>query len=110
MTSREENQCRACRLKIFCYDHISPTVAEEESTHKPTKTSEKEGVEHATPDISESNEDTNSNSSEPISYGKFERSQQNEGEDEDNTNTKTPPPTRDPALPRIQINGIEITY
>jgi hypothetical protein len=101
MSTASTDDCRACQLGTFCYDHAStsttPTPASPPSnTQKPKQTPNSEAPE---PEQGGLREDE----------GLFERST---ASDDEHHRPKTPPTrsVRNPSLPSIQVNGVEIPY
>jgi hypothetical protein len=101
MSNASQDDCRACQLGIFCYDHTSTSTTPTPAS-PPSRTQEP----NQTPNSEAPVPEQRSSSSDE---GLFERS--NIGDEEDHR-LKTPPTrsVRNPSLPIVQVNGIEIPY
>lgn len=102
MSTTSPADCRVCQLGLFCYDHVhtprTPTATQQRHADPETK--------QASPAIKPPQPNK-----EPPSTGTFEKSLSHE-----QTEIKPAPKgqsqqqERDPKLPRIQVNGVEIPY
>lgn len=97
--------CRACTLGLFCYDHVeSPTTS---AAPQQPETEHKSGQANtARPQDRQSTSD----SVQPPSQGVFEKSCSDENTNSQDTAKAESKHGRDPSLPSIQVNGVEIPY
>ena len=100
MSADNSANCRPCRLKIFCYDHIQ---AEDDNVEVPTQSEEiASDSKHTKP--------TEEDHSIVASHGTFERSESGDSEEDSTEPSIKSQCTRDQKLPRILVNGVELPY
>lgn len=98
--------CRTCQLGLFCYDHVNAPRTSNQHTNSQTKP------------LSAPNDTAKSSqgSTPPSSTGAFEKSQPNEQPkfksalSNSQSSQGDRERERDPKLPRIQVNGVDIPY
>lgn len=96
--------CRTCQLGLFCYDHVDTPRTSNQHIGSQNKSSS------APISTAQSIQDP----APPSSTGAFEKSQPNEQPKAkfalSNGQSSQGDCERDPKLPRIQVNGVDIPY
>ena len=109
MSTRPKAECRECRMGIFCYDHVEsstqPVAIPDQN--EPPSTSNSKDTEKLEAKVSESDNRTSSSGN-----GVFERSHSDSNVNSRSSSRKRPrsPAIRDPALPQIFVEGVELPY
>lgn len=101
-------ECRECRLGLFCYNHVESCIPTSTSHGQPMASNTNEPAQAkptSNTDIQQPKESTSAPNS-----GTFEKSQ-SDGEAQTTSNpTSNPRPSRDPNLPQIFVENVEIPY
>jgi hypothetical protein len=108
MSDRAKAECRECQLGLFCYDHVERTA--QSDTPEVSGEQQPEAISKQNQPGATDENDTPVSNDQPLSQAVFETSDTDDGKNDQPVPRRHSQQQRDPSLPQIKVNGVEIPY